>query len=278
MPVWTPEIEVNEELAKHLIVSQFPQFEQAHVRRIGQGWDNAAFLVEEHLVFRFPQRAIAAPLMERENRLLPLLAPSLPLPIPAPRYIGVPQPGYRWPFAGYEILLGVTACTREPNESERETLAQDLARFLRALHDVDPQLLLDAGLPQDLIGRLDPTRLKIDEEPLEGPRCIVHGDLYARHLLLDSDKRLSGVIDWGDLHYGHAAVDLMAVHQLIPPRYHGAFLEIYGPVDEKSWFFARARALHHLHFLEEYCKVIDDLALRNSARIARKNLLEAPGA
>jgi aminoglycoside phosphotransferase (APT) family kinase protein len=268
MPAWTPEIPVDEELAKRLIYSQFPQFDGAVVRAVGAGWDNAAYLVEEHLIFRFPQRKVAAPLMEREARLLPLLAPKVPIPIPTPRFIGTPQDDYPWAFAGYEILLGVSACTREPNEDERRVLAVDLGRFLRALHDVDPEPLREAGLPQDLIGRLDPSRLKIDEAPLDGARCVVHGDLYARHLLLDTGKRLSGVIDWGDLHYGHAAVDLMAVHQLIPPRHHHAFLEVYGPVDERTWRFARYRALHHVRMVEEYSKIIDDRALANSARIA----------
>jgi aminoglycoside phosphotransferase (APT) family kinase protein len=272
MPAWTPQIEVDEALAKRLIVSQFPQFEHAHVRRIGTGWDNAAYLVEEHLVFRFPQRELAAPLMERENKLLPLLAPSVTTPIPTPRYIGMPQNDYPWSFAGYEILLGVTACTRVPNDDERRVLAHDLGRFLRELHDVDATRLLEAGLPQDLFAKLDPTRLKLDEEPLDGARCVVHGDLYARHVLLDSSKRLSGVIDWGDLHFGHAAVDLMVVHQLIPPRHHDAFFEAYGAVDNRSWRFARARAEYHLAFVEEYCKVIDDAALRSMVQIAHENL------
>ncbi|HVA27513.1 MAG TPA: phosphotransferase [Candidatus Baltobacteraceae bacterium] len=272
MPAWTPEIPVDEDLAKRLVRSQFPQFERAHVRRIGAGWDNAAYLVDEHLVFRFPQRAVAAPLIERENFLLPLLAPQLPIPIPTPRFVGVPAGDYPWAFAGYEILAGVSACTRVPNDDERRVLAQDLARFLRALHDVHPEPLREAGLPQDLIGRLDPARLKIDDEPLAGPRCVVHGDLYARHLLLDADKRLSGIIDWGDLHFGHAAVDLMAIHQMVPPHHHDAFFEIYGPVDERSWRFARSRAMHHMTFVEEYTKVIDDPALRSMVRIARENL------
>lgn len=272
MPAWTPEIPVDETLAKRLIYSQFPRLEGASVRRIGSGWDNAAYLVEEHLVFRFPQREVAAPLMARENTLLPLLAPRLPIPIPSPRYIGVPQDDYPWPFAGYEILVGVSACTRVPNDDERRELARDLGRFLLALHRVDPEPLREAGLPQDLIARLDPARLKLDEEPLEGPRCVVHGDLYARHVLLDSSNKLSGVIDWGDLHYGHAAVDLMAVHQLIPVHHHDAFFEMYGPVDERTWLFARARAMHHLRAVEEYCKIVDDAALRSMAQIARENL------
>jgi len=272
MPAWTPQIDVDEALARRLIASQFPQFEQAPIRRIGAGWDNAAYLVEEHLVFRFPQRELAAPLMDRENSFLPILANYVTTPIPTPRYIGVPQGDYPWAFAGYEILIGVTACTRVPSDDERRLLASDLGRFLRELHDVNPQLLLEAGLPQDLFAKLDPGRLKLDEDPLDGPRCIVHGDLYARHVLLDSTKRLSGVIDWGDLHYGHAAVDLMVVHQLIPARHHDAFFETYGAVDARSWRFARARAKYHPSFVEEYCKVIDDAALRSMVQIAHENL------
>ncbi len=38
--------------------------------------------------------------------------------------------------------------------------------------------------------------------------CLMHGDLYARHLLLDESFQLSRVIDWGDLHAGDGAVDL----------------------------------------------------------------------
>ena len=268
MPEWTPEIEVDEALARELLASQFPQFERATVRRIGSGWDNAAYLVEEHIVFRFPQRAAAAPLIERESRLLPLLASALPVRIPVPRYIGMPKGAYPWSFAGYEILAGVSACTRVPNDDERRALASDLGVFLHALHHLDPAPLREAGLPQDLIGRLDPARLKVNEEPLQGPRCIVHGDLYARHVLLDSQKRLGAVIDWGDLHYGHAAVDLMAVHQLVPLEHHDAFFEVYGPVDERTWRFARYRACHHVRMVERYCSVIHDPALAGAARVA----------
>ena len=238
------------------------------MRRVGNGWDNAAYLVEERFIFRFPQRSSAGPLMARENALLPLVAPQVPLKIPVPRFMGSPQEGYPYPFNGYEILLGVTACTRVPDDAQRRALAEDLARFLRALHTIDPQPLRERGLPQDLIGRLDPVRLNVDEEPLEGARCVVHGDLYARHLLLDSERRLCGVIDWGDLHYGQPAVDLMVVHQVIPPHHHDAFFAAYGPVDERAWRFARYRAQFHARKVEEYCRVIDDPALAESARIA----------
>jgi aminoglycoside phosphotransferase (APT) family kinase protein len=268
MPEWTPEIAVDEARARDLIAAQFPALADAHIRRVGGGWDNAAFLVAERFIFRFPQRAIAGPLIDRENRLLPLIAPHVPAKIPFPRFAGAPSDAYPWAFSGYEILPGVSACSRVPDDIARQALAEDLARFLRALHSIDAAPLLEAGLPGDYIGRLDPQRLKVEEDPLEGPLCVVHGDVYARHILLDERKRLSGVIDWGDLHYGQPAVDLAAVHLLIPPANHDAFFAVYGAVDDRTWRFARYRARHHLRMIERYCAEIDDEALASAARIA----------
>lgn len=236
---------VDEQLARRLIASQFPALRDASVRHIGEGWDNAAYLVAEHLVFRFPQRKIVAPLMHKEVIALPLLAPQLPYPIPQPLFAGEPSDEYPYPFAAYEILLGAPADTRLLSDDEYRDLAHDLGRFLRALHDVDPAPLCAVGLPNDEIGKLDPHRLGVDEPPLEGAARIVHGDLYEKHLLLDQRNRLCGVIDWGDLHYGLPAVDLSAVHMVVPPQFHPDFLAVYGAVEEPAWRFAQHRARYH---------------------------------
>ena len=264
---WEPEIEVDATLAQRLIAAQFPNLASALVRRIGSGWDNAAFLVDEHLVFRFPQRAIAAPLMPKELAALPFIAPRVPFAVPRPHYAGEPSDSYPWHFGGYEILLGVSACSRDLSDDDRRDLAVDLARFLRALHDVDPAPLRDAGLPPDTIGKLDPARLKLDEPPLEGTTCVVHGDLYARHLLLDQRNRLCGVIDWGDVHDGLAAVDLSVVHMMVPAKFHDDFLAVYGPVDERTWRFARYRARHHAGFALESALARGDQRLQQACEL-----------
>jgi aminoglycoside phosphotransferase (APT) family kinase protein len=268
MKPWEPEIDVDAQLARRLIAAQFPQLEGASLRPIGSGWDNAAYLVEEHLVFRFPQRAIAAPLMPKELAALPLIAPHVPMPVPRPLYAGTPSDDYPWHFGGYEILLGVTACARELSDEDRRVVAGDLGHFLRALHDIDPQPLLDAGLPHDTIGKLDPARLKVGEASLEGELRVVHGDLYARHILLDRSNRLRGVIDWGDVHYGHPAVDLSVVHMMVPARFHEAFFATYGPVGERAWRFARYRARHHATYTLESALALGDERFRQACEIA----------
>ncbi|HEY5340219.1 MAG TPA: phosphotransferase [Candidatus Aquilonibacter sp.] len=259
--LWTPELLIDEPLARQLVAAQFPQFAGTSIRRFGSGWDNAAFLLDERVVFRFPQRAIAAPLLVKELATLPRIADRLPKPVPKPIYAGRPYDRYPWHFAGYEVLRGATACSRDLSDDERHVLATDLGTFLRALHGIDVAPLRADGLPDDVLGKLAPKRLGLDEPPLDGGLRVVHGDLYARHLLLDDDNRLCGVIDWGDLHAGLPAVDLSVVHMLVPPRFHGAFFAAYGPVDERAWHFARARARCHAAFTLEYAQAVGDRAL-----------------
>lgn len=264
---WTPQIKVDEALARRLIASQFPEFKAASLLRAGSGWDNAAYLVDGRVVFRFPQRSAAAPLMEREIQFMPAIAQHLALPVPNPAYAGVPEHDYPYRFAGYDVIPGKTACSRALTLDERRVLAESLATFLRTLHDID-MATFPAPLPPDPIGKLDPMRLGIEEEPPSGPHCIVHGDLYARHLVLDEDNRLSGVIDWGDVHFGHPAVDLSVVHMMVPPRHHAIFLDAYGYVDERTWRFARYRARHHATIVLEYGTTIGDENLKLAASTA----------
>ena len=47
------------------------------------------------------------------------------------------------------------------------------------------------------------------------PACLVHTDLSAENLLIHSDGRLAGVIDFGGLGVGDRAVDLLYAWSLL---------------------------------------------------------------
>lgn len=260
MPVWTAEFEVTADEAARVIAAQFPELAPVTARLLGVGWDNTAFVVNERLVFRFPRRTVAAPLLATELEVLPRIAPHLPLPIPVPRFQGTLG---EWPFGGYEQLAGQTMCGARLSATERAGLAVPLAQFLRALH------ALKVPAPPDTIRRLDlEFRLPRAQENLakakalgllgEGeldlvpPRgwvaradTLVHGDLYVRHLLVGDNRALAGVIDWGDLHLGDPAIDLSIAFIVLPPECHAAFRAAYGPIDEATWHVARLRASWH---------------------------------
>src|SRR5207244_1479421 len=94
-------------------------------------------------------------LLERENRILPLLAPRLPLPIPVPLFVGRPEERFSWPFAGYRLLPGRTMCRAALDEVQRLRAAEPIARFLSALHTIPRDEATNMGAGHDTFDRLN---------------------------------------------------------------------------------------------------------------------------
>ena len=73
--------------------------------------------------------------------------------------------------------------------------------------------------------------------------ALVHGDLYAAHLLVGADGDPCGVIDWGDVHIGQPVVDLALLFSFLPPQGRRSFQQIYGEIDPTTAAVARFKAL-----------------------------------
>ena len=283
---WTADIEVTAELARSLVEAQFPALAPVRLEPFGEGWDNAAWLVNGDWVFRFPRRKFAAPLLETETRALPAFARSLPLPVPVPLRVGKPEGRYPYLWAGYRKLEGTTADRAALTEAQRVAAAPALGAFLRALHATPVSPL---GLAGDTIGRMDVPKRRAkalaEVERLKGepgamgvaalgailadapelpdaPPTLVHGDLYARHVLVDAAGRPSGIIDWGDVHVSDPAIDLMLAFQFLPPSARPAFFDAYGPVSDVTLRRARFRAVVHGLAVLPYALKTSDAALR----------------
>ncbi|MBN2447435.1 MAG: phosphotransferase [Phycisphaerae bacterium] len=300
---WVAKHVVDEALARELIGSQFVALRPVHAVPLGVGWDNTAYRVNDRFVFRFPRRQIAVDLLQVESRVLPVIAGRLPLAVPVPTFLGKPAGGYPWPFAGYEMIPGGTADVAALDHDQRLATAQPLACFLAALHAFPADKVGELGAPGDLLGRLDPKKRvpmarenlaalrergvietdqpwldMLDEvDPTRQPRgeTLVHGDLYARHLLVDADARPTGVIDWGDLHIGDRAVDLSIAHGLLPPEAYGAFRAAYGPIDADTWRTARFRALYHASVTTLYGHETNDAALVREGLTVLRHVAES---
>lgn len=278
---WAADVDVTGRLARALIEQQFPELTDAPIEPLGEGWDNAAFLAGGEFVFRFPRRVVAAPLMAREIAILPMLAPNLPLAISVPHFTGRATDAYPFPFAGYRSFRGQPLSAIGLDDDAYARLAGDLGTFLRALHGIDPAPAIAAGLPEDEIGRLDHAERmsKLDGRcaalsnagligeptPLieflqrvapQGPRkerlCIVHGDLYAKHVFAGEDGAVRGVIDWGDVHLGDPAIDVSVAFELLPAHARQAFAQAYGPIDARTRELAQYRAIYHAVLVAYY--------------------------
>jgi aminoglycoside phosphotransferase (APT) family kinase protein len=303
---WHPETVVDAALAADLIAHQWPELAPIKVEPLGEGWDNTAYKVNDRLVFRFPRREVAVPLLEAEARLLPEIAPTLPVAIPVPRFVGRPGERFRWPFLGYDWLPGRPASVVHLTADQKVRLAAPLGGFLGALHSFSVERATTLGATGDTIGRAAvatraPAGLKVVDELAtsgnaalgglagavraafeEAPSIVapdatalLHGDLYFLHLLVGADGSLCGVIDWGDIHLGHPAVDLSVAYGFLPPPARAPFLRAYGrDVDAGTLRLARFRALFHALATTRYALDVGDAPLQREGISSLRNALE----
>lgn len=296
MHEWRPQVVVDAGLARRLIGTQFPEVDLGSLRLLGEGWDNTVWLVGERWVFRFPRREAVIPGFERELAVLPRLAERLPLPVPAPVFHGRPDDGFPWPFSGAELLPGREVAVADLTDAERIREALPLARFLRALHALEPGDVGSDGslLPVDANDRADmATRVGLTVDRLaqaEGlgvwrapdmvagilaearalrpppePATLAHGDLHIRHLLVGADGRLSGVIDWIDVCRGDPGIDLPVYWSFVPSEGRAAFAAEYGPIAPDALLRARVLAVFLCATLAVYAREQGDAALERGA-------------
>jgi aminoglycoside phosphotransferase (APT) family kinase protein len=136
MPMHDDEVDIDEDLARRLIVHQFPQWRHARVRQIKtDGTVNAIFRIGEIIAARFPLRfadpnAMSAELA-READAMRELAACLPFPTPAPIAVGTPGLGYPLPWSVQTWLPGTIATPEGTAHSDQ--FANDLAILIRSL-------------------------------------------------------------------------------------------------------------------------------------------------
>ncbi len=266
---WDAEQVVSAPLAKTLIETQFPELTPAAISLLGYGFDNTVYQVNDRFVFRFPRRELAVGLLKTENQLLPTLASQLPLSIAKPIFFGKPNATYPWSFTGYHYVQGNPPAGL--TEEERIQSASVLARFLRALHHYPYSKAQELGVPFDELNRLDRMKRKpalekyvkqmkernlyskqeivetyvnsIQEIHYQEKNILVHGDLHIRKMIVDQNNIVSGIIDWGDVHIGHPAVDLAIAYSFLPPKGRARFFKEYGEVDEATHRLAKWKAV-----------------------------------
>ena len=290
MPEWDAEVAIDEKLVRALLAEQFPSLDASSARLLGEGWDNAVWLVEESWAFRFPRRQIAIPGVERELAVLPRLAPLLPVPIPEPRFVGTPSERFPWPFFGAAVLPGRELADADLAQDARVEMGAELGRLLSILHApetlarIDPEraLPLDFNRRADMAFRVPRTRERLAELgwpetaeiaellaeaealPASSGNVLVHGDLHLRHVLVEGAS-MSGVIDWGDVCLGDPAIDLQLVWSLLPAARRESFFAEYGPVERETSLRAQVLAVYLCAMLALYARSVRRASLERES-------------
>ncbi|WP_454044574.1 aminoglycoside phosphotransferase family protein [Cellulosimicrobium sp. Marseille-Q8652] len=237
------EVDVTVDLARALLAAQHPDLADLPITVAANGWDNAVLRLGDDLALRLPRRAVAARLVENEQRWLPVLAPRLPVAVPAPVRVGRPSDGsagavFPWSWSVVPWFAGSPVQALDP--VDRGGLAEPLADLVAALHVAAPP---DApanpfrGVPLETRDRALRERLAAgavpDAAPLlglwsrlagtpgwDGPAVWLHGDLHPANLVATTGADagaapttpasggLAAVVDFGDVTSGDPATDL----------------------------------------------------------------------
>jgi aminoglycoside phosphotransferase (APT) family kinase protein len=258
------DVAIDTSLVRALLREQHADLASLPLAEAGEGWDNKLFRLGDGLVVRLPRRRVAAGLIEHEQRWLPVLAPNLPLPVPAPVRVGRPGCGFPWAWSIAPWFPGEPAADLATGHTE--TMALQLAEFLAALHrpapvdapsnpfrtslpsrsDTFQERLQRCGRQVEQTSALLVWRASLEAPVWSGPAVWVHADVHPGNLLVNTG-RLIAVIDFGDLTAGDPAVDLSVAWMLWPEGVRHAFRIAVGRtmpwVDEATWQRARGWAV-----------------------------------
>jgi len=242
-----------------LVAELFPQLEPHTVVAIEEGWDSLVLEVNGQWIVRLPRREQVREWLETEIRLLPELAPTLPVPIP--RFERATEAG-----VVYRKLVGA------PLDPSRLALGHQAGRFLAALHSFPVDRARELGVPSHDLDWRDRyrrfTREVLDAAgPVLGPEAeamvaqyleddanfaftpaLIHADLGPAHLLAKGDE-LAGVIDWGDVRIGDPALDFA---WLLQQPFAEEVLAVYDEHDPglpaRALFYHRLGPWYELHY------------------------------
>lgn len=248
------EVTIDEGLVRSLLMAQRPELADAPLQRVAAGWDNETWRLGPDLAVRLPRRRSAVALLRSEQRWLPGLAPGLPLPVPAPRYLGLPSDRFGWPWSLVPWIDGTPGDRTPPGRPLDAAVV--LGGFLRALHRPAPD---DAprnpwrSVPlRDRHVRFERRMAALAADPATSPStvealrrrwaeavdtpgwrdapCWVHGDLHPANTVVRGGT-VAGIIDFGDLGSGDPAPDLAVAWLLLPVDAHQPLWDAYGRDD-----------------------------------------------
>lgn len=91
------EIEIAPSLIARLFAELHPDLAGHALRIVDHGWDYAVVRVGSSWVVRGPRRAVGRTPGPRRAAMAVILAPRLPVAVPAPIRLGLPSATFPWP-------------------------------------------------------------------------------------------------------------------------------------------------------------------------------------
>src|SRR5262245_55100083 len=138
--------ELTAAMVRDVVREQFAELAAASIEQMGDGWEHETYLVDEHIVFRFPRQAGGGDFFEFEEGVHALVSSVIGDIVGIPRITrwGRPSSMFPYPFAGHELVPGVPANNRSVRLNP--ALADDIGRVLARLHAIPAEVAAAAGV------------------------------------------------------------------------------------------------------------------------------------
>ena len=249
MRMHADEVDTDPSLVQRLVAGQFPEWAELPIEPIFPlGTDNANYRLGTDKLVRLPRQPGKVAGLERELDWQSVLAPALPLAIPAPLGRGEPAEGFPFPWGVFTWLEGENVSV----EGVAPATAGDLAELILALRTLDataaPRGLRHGTLRElddwvrscaehldaryDAAGLLAAWEETLEAPPWEGPPTWCHCDLDLRNVVFRCG-RPSGVLDWGWAGVGDPASDTALAWKLLPVETREAFFDALDAEEEE---------------------------------------------
>lgn len=251
--------------AKNIIISEYPEFVDAHFTENTKGWSNYVVIADNQYIFRFPRNQGSRRMLEIEKGVLSSFKAISNLPVPNFEYV---SKNSKCDFLGYRLIQGEELSKHmleSLDEAYHKCAARDIAKFLDLLHslDVDKSISLDNQLEDwyNLKDRLEKTLPKYFEvnevkwlsdffddflkSPFfENPQFkLIHRDFSSDHILMGFDHHISGIIDFGDLALGDPAFDFTGLYICYGKDFMNLVLSYYS-LELDSDFLSRIESFY----------------------------------
>lgn len=245
------------------------------------GQKNDVIMINNKLVFRFPKYKDGIKKLKIETEVLKMLNNHRALNIPNPIYNNFEKHEIGKFFSGYRMIPG-KPLWRDTflNIEDKQIIANQLANFLKEFHNILTDEVKELDIPvcdsyqkwkdfsNEIKGKLfrfmrEDAKLQFEnhfkvflskEENFDFETTLVHGDFGPSNILYDEEtKRVSGIIDFGEVRYDDPAIDFASM--IGPFGYGEAFIRrfhnVYKGIDqliERAKFYASTFALQEALF------------------------------
>lgn len=240
----------------------------------------------EAWVIREPRRPDVVASAIYERNVLKLIQERLPVAVPDWR-ICTPE------LIAYPRLNGTPAATINPEasnydwvidpQSPPEVFIETLARAMAALHAIDHETAYEAGarvkqpreVRRDLTDKMDEIQRIFgvsealwqrwqawlaDDSYWPQHSSLIHGDLHPGHIVIDSDGRVTGLLDWTEAKVADPASDFTIYCAAFGESGLEKLLEQYEKAAGKVW--PRMRE-HIVEMLAAYPILIASFAMKS---------------